>query len=93
MFINLLNIKEYISFIVDDDPNKNSLKIPPSMVEIKKSEAINWKEIGVCIFAISISAEKKVKKLLSKKINKEIQYFSISPDSVYALPIFNSIKL
>jgi len=91
MFINLLNISKYIAFIVDDDPNKNSLKIPPKGIEIKNSDDVDWINIGVCIFAISLNAEQKVKKILSKKINRKIKYYSISPDSQYSLPIFSTL--
>jgi len=91
MFINLLNISKYIAFIVDDDPNKNSLKIPPKGMEIKNSDDVDWINIGVCIFAISLNAEQKVKKILSKKINRKIKYYSISPDSQYSLPIFSTL--
>ena len=89
MFINLLGVSNLISFVIDDDPNKNNLKIPPAGIDIKNSKEKNINDIGVCIFAISLNAEQKVKKILRKKINRELKYFSISPDSQYALPIFS----
>ncbi|MDP7197738.1 MAG: hypothetical protein QF864_16340 [SAR202 cluster bacterium] len=91
MFINLLGVSNLISFVIDDDPNKNNLKIPPTGIEIKNSEEINLNDVGVCIFAISLNAEEKVKKVLSQKINRKIKYYSISPDSQYFLPIFNRL--
>ena len=89
MFINLLGISDLVSLVIDDDPNKNSLKIPLAGIEIKSSEEINWNNIGVCIFAISLNAEEKVKKVLEKKIKNKIKFYSISPDSQYSLPIFS----
>ena len=65
------------------------MKIPPAGIDIKNSKEKNINDIGVCIFAISLNAEQKVKKILRKKINRELKYFSISPDSQYALPIFS----
>jgi len=90
MFINLLGITEFISFVIDDDENKNRLKIPPDGIEIKNSDETNWNNVGVCIFAISLNAEEKVKKTLGKKIKNKIKFYSISPDSKYSLPIFNA---
>jgi len=91
MFINLLGVANLISFVIDDDPNKNNLKIPHAGIDIKSSEELNHNEIGVCIFAISLNAEDKVKKILSQKINRKIKYYSISPDSKYSLPIFSKL--
>ena len=91
MFINLLGVSNLISFVIDDDPNKNNLKIPPAGIDIKSSEELNHNDIGVCIFAISLNAEEKVKKILSQKINRKIKYYSISPDSKYSLPIFSTL--
>lgn len=91
MFINLLEISNLISFVIDDDPNKNSLKIPLAGIEIKNSKEIIWDDIGICIFAISLNAEKKVKNAMQDNIKKDIKYFSISPDSQYSLPIFSTL--
>ena len=91
MFINLLEISNLISFVVDDDPNKNNLNIPSAEIEIKNSEEIIWSDIGVCLFAISLTAEDKVKNTLQRKTKKNIKYYSISPDSQFSLPIFSII--
>ena len=53
------------------------------------SRVTSGNNIGVCIFAISLNAEEKVKKDLSKKIKNKIKFYSISPDSQYSLPIFS----
>ena len=92
MFINLLNISKNILFIVDDDPHKNKLKIPLSNIKILSSDDLKKHDIGVCIFAISLNAESKVQKILSEKINKKLKFYSISPDSPLALPIFEFNK-
>jgi len=91
MFINLLEINNLISFVIDDDPNKNNLNIPLAGIEIKNSEEIIWSKIGICIFAISLNVENKVKNNLANKVKKSIKYYSISPDSKISLPIFNKI--
>lgn len=91
MFINLLEISNLISFVIDDDPNKNNLNIPLAEIEIKNSEEIIWDDIGVCLFAISLNAEKKVKNTIQQNIKKDIKYYSISPDSQFSLPIFSTI--
>ena len=91
MFINLLEISNLISFVIDDDPNKNNLNIPLAEIEIKNSEEIIWNDIGVCLFAISLNAENKVKNAIQQNIKKDIKYYSISPDSQFSLPIFSTI--
>jgi len=89
MFINLLHISENILFIVDDDPHKNKLRIPLSNIEILSSNDLTNRDIGICIFAISLGAELKVQKILDEKCAKKLKFYSISPDSPLALPIFN----
>ena len=91
MFINLLDIAEYIMFVVDDDQNKQFLRLPLSKLEIKPSTEIYKHDVRVCIFSINLDSEKKVINLINSKTNNSIQYYSISPDSEFRLPIFELI--
>jgi len=88
MFINLLKIHHLISHVIDDDPRKQGLKLPFSNIEIKESNIIARKDIGVCLLAVSIEVEEKIKNIVSRKAKKKLQFFSISPDSRLRFPLY-----
>jgi len=91
MFINLLDIGSLISHVIDDDERKQGLKIPGSSLEIHKSSSIANKDIGVCLLAVSIEAEEKIKDILRTKAGRPLEFFSISPDSYNRLPVFADV--
>jgi hypothetical protein len=89
MFVNLLNISNtQISFFIDDDINKKKLIIPGANIKILDSNSVQYENIGTCLLAVSIDAEDKIIEMLTEKAQKIIHYYSISPDSKYALSIF-----
>ena len=88
MFINLLQIADVISAVIDDDERKQGLFIPGTRVPIESSSYLGDNTVGSCIFAIGIDAEKKLAELFSSRFDHPLQYYSISPDSSLALPIF-----
>lgn len=90
MFINLLEIASFISHVIDDDEKKQGLKLPSSRVEIHGSDSIVKKNIGVCLLSVNIEIEEKIKDIVTTKAGREIQFFSISPDSKNALPVLNA---
>ena len=91
MFINLLDIASLISHVIDDDERKQGLKIPGSSLEIHKSSSIANKDIGVCLLAISIEAEERIKDILRTKAGRSLKFFSISPDSHNRVPVFTNV--
>ena len=88
MFINLLAIDSLIDIVVDDDSRKQNLQIPGTKIVIQPSSVLAKEEIGVCIMAIAIESEEKVIQTLRNRLNRSLEFFSLSPDSNYALPIF-----
>ncbi|MBC8182556.1 methyltransferase domain-containing protein [candidate division KSB1 bacterium] len=60
MYINLMEIKDYIDFIVDDDPNKQSIYMPGSSLAVKGSDSLINEGIKLCLLSLSPESEEKV---------------------------------
>ena len=60
MYINLMEIKDYIDFIVDDDPNKQSIYMPGSSLSVKRSDSLINEGIRLCLLSLSPDSEEKV---------------------------------
>ena len=60
MYINLMEIKDYIDFIVDDDPNKQSIYMPGSSLPVKGSDSLINEGIKLCLLSLSPESEEKV---------------------------------
>jgi SAM-dependent methyltransferase len=90
VFTNLLKItKQHIPYVIDDDPNKKGLKLPGSEIRIRNSDIVESGNIGVILLAVGIEIEDKIAEILSNKSKSPLHFFSISPDSKYALSTFN----
>jgi|SaaInlStandDraft_7_1057024.scaffolds.fasta_scaffold19910_2 hypothetical protein len=88
LFLNLMGISsDFVRYVIDDDPNKRNLRVPGSGVLIKNSDSVCYDEVGVCIFSVSLDAEELIVKKIKALAGKNIEFYSISPDSNYALPI------
>ncbi len=77
-------LSSYIDYILDDDKNKRNYFFPGTNLKIKPSSVLLKNKIGICLLSVSINKEKKIVNKL-KKFNKDILFYSISPDSKYAL--------
>ena len=77
MFINLFEIKNYISFVVDDDPHKNDLYMPGSLLPIVHSQKLYEAEIDICFMGLSSAAEKKVMSKHSIFLDKKGRFLSL----------------
>lgn len=86
MFLNLLKLNNLVSYVIDDDQRKQKLIIPKAGLEIHNSDLIIKENIGVCLLSVNIEIEEKIINLINTKTGRNIQYFSISPDSNNALP-------
>jgi len=91
MFLNLLNLSDEISFAIDDDENKQNYSLPGSNLRIKNSNTIKENKIGVCLLSVNLAIEEKIKSIVNAKSGRGIQFYSISPDSKYSLPIFSTL--
>ena len=92
MFLNLLKLNNIVSYVIDDDQNKQGLIIPKAGLEIHKSELIIIENIGVCLLSVNIEIEERIIDIITRKACRNIQYFSISPDSNNALPVLKSLN-
>jgi hypothetical protein len=55
-----MEIKDYIDFIVDDDPNKQSIYMPGSSLPVKESDSLINEGIKLCLLSLSPESEEKV---------------------------------
>lgn len=84
-FINLLGLKDLISFVVDDDPNKRGLLMPGSRLPILESSALCEKGVKLCLLNLSPESEAKVVKNNAPFLEQGGKFVSIFADSPYAL--------
>jgi len=82
VYINYLNIKKFISFVIDDDRNKSNLFFPGTNLKIYKTSILQKKKVDFCFLSINIGLEDKIINKISS-INKNIKFFSTSKESKY----------
>jgi SAM-dependent methyltransferase len=59
-FVNLLGLKEHITCVIDDHPNKRGLRLPGSGLPIVGSEALVRERITLCLLSLNPDYEDKV---------------------------------
>jgi hypothetical protein len=84
-FINLLDLREHIGFVVDDHPNKLGLFMPGSRLPILGSTALRDSGIKLCLLSVSPESEAKVLERNKFFLEHEGKFASIFPASKYAL--------
>lgn len=57
-FLNFFRLKDFVEYVIDDDPNKQGFAMPGSGAPILSSAHL--KEIDVCLLALNPESEKKV---------------------------------
>ncbi len=60
MYLNVMNISDLISFVVDDDQNKRGLFVPGCRLPIYNSNDLLDKDIKYCLTSLNPDSEKKV---------------------------------
>jgi|SaaInlStandDraft_6_1057023.scaffolds.fasta_scaffold06978_3 hypothetical protein len=80
MFINLMEIKDSIEFVVDDDSNKQGFYIPGTNIPIKPSNFLVTKGIKLCLLGLSPESEKKVINSNNEFTSKGGKFLSIFPN-------------
>jgi len=88
-FINVLELKEYIEFVVDDNPHKKGMYMPGSRLPVCGSQALLEKDIKLCLLTLSPSSEKKVLEAHQDFISKGGTFCSIFPGNPLALPLYD----
>ena len=86
-FINLLELKHYIEFVADDNPNKRGLFMPGSHLPILGSDALLERGIKLCLLSLSPESEDKVIQNNGAFVKHGGSFSSIFPGSKRALPI------
>lgn len=86
-FLNLNELKAYIEFVVDDNPDKHGLFMPGSRVPIRGSDALLDHNIRLCLLSVSSESEEKVINSNKSFVEQGGRFLSIFPNSKYALPI------
>lgn len=86
-FINLMDLKDCIEFIVDDNPHKNGMFMPGSHLPIRGSSAILEKDIKLCLLTLAVASEEKVLANNREFISKGGMFKSIFPRNPNALTV------
>jgi hypothetical protein len=86
-FINLLQLKECMEFLVDDNPNKRGLFMPGSRLPIVGSAALLEKGIKLCLLTVAVESEGKVIQKNQAFVQAGGMFASIFPASKHALKI------
>ena len=59
-FINYLGVGQYLTCVVEDEPNKQGLLMPGSRLPIFGSEALLRKDVRLCLLSVNREVEDKV---------------------------------
>ena len=86
-YVNLLGIGSLLSFIVDDNPQKQGLAMPGSRLPIVGSQALMEQGIKLCLLSLSPELEEKVIAKNQAFVQKGGIFASIFPESRHALRI------
>ena len=84
-FINLLGVKDYIEFVVDDNPNKMGKYMPGSQLPILGSVALKIHDIKLCLLSLSPDNENQVINNNQAFVQNGGTFSSIFPSSGRAL--------
>lgn len=87
MFVNLMGIKDYIDFVVDDDPKKQGYLLPGSRLPIRTSSSLREKGVRLCLLSLSPESEEKVVQNNQAFLAAGGIFRSIFPDSKRALEL------
>ncbi len=83
-FVNMLGIKDYIDFFVDDNPNKRGLFMPGCQRPIYDSGALHRENVGLCLLSLNPLNESKI---VQAHQDWEGDFLSIFPSSSIAITL------
>lgn len=81
-FLNLFDLKDLVSCVIDDNPNKSGLLMPGSGVPVRPSSVLMDEKIDLCLLSLSPESEKKVvtaKKGYLDQGGRFLSIFALSP--------------
>ena len=80
MFVNALVLKQHISYVIDDAPEKIGYLIPGTSIPIVPSEhLVNDLSIDLCLLGISPNLEEKIRSKCAEFLQRGGQMYSIFP--------------
>ena len=83
-FINYFSLEDSISFVIDDDPNKQTVLMPKSKLSIKSSKILSTIKNGLCVFSLMPEHEEKVIARNNSLAENKWIISSIFPSSKYS---------
>jgi SAM-dependent methyltransferase len=84
-YVNLLDLKEHIDFLVDDNPHKRGLYMPGSRLPICGSRALVDRAARLCLLSVSPESEDRVMQRNREFTAAGGRFASLFPASKYAL--------
>lgn len=81
-FLNLFELRDLVSCVIDDNPNKSGLLMPGSGVPVRPSSVLMDEKIDLCLLSLSPESEKKVvaaKKGYLDQGGRFLSIFALSP--------------
>jgi hypothetical protein len=60
MFLNLLELRDVVDFVVDDDPAKSNQSLPGSRLQVYPSDALYERPVRMCLTSVAPENESKV---------------------------------
>ncbi|MBY0548464.1 MAG: class I SAM-dependent methyltransferase [Candidatus Obscuribacterales bacterium] len=85
-FINLLQLTDCIDLVIDDNPLKQGLAMPGSLIPIVPSSALQTENVRLCLLSLSYDSEIKVstKNQVFRSFAGEVRsIFRASPNSIF----------
>jgi hypothetical protein len=59
-FLSLMNVKDLVDFVIDDNPNKKGMLMPIGNLEIKGSESLYDENVKICLLSLNPQNQPKV---------------------------------
>lgn len=87
VFLNLFELKDYVDFVVDDNPNMRGLFMPGSGLSILESQAMYEQDAKLCILTLSLASEEKVIQNNKRFLETGGTFVSVFPGSQWAMDI------
>ena len=84
-FINVMQLKDHITFVVDDDPRKRGLYLPGSRLPIYDSAALIKDDIKLCLISIPAENEDQLIDKQQAFVDQNGTFASIFPISKYSV--------
>lgn len=85
VYINFFGLKDFIEFVIDDNPNKKGLLMPGSQLPIVATEALMSQDVRLCLLALNPMSEAKVLARNRGFLLNDGEFLSIFPASCIAL--------